>query len=58
MRTLQFWLSSAVGTIASHMPRIVSMDALIARLVSDATSPITSIGLRPNWVGVGVGVGG
>ena len=50
MRTLQLWLSSAVGTMASHMPRIVSMDTLIARLVSDATSPITSIGLRPNWV--------
>ena len=57
MRTLQLWLSSAVGTIAIHMPRMVSIDALIARLVSDAPSPITSIGLRPNWLGLGLGLG-
>jgi len=36
---------------------MVSIAALIARLVSDETSPITSIGLRPNWLGLGLGLG-
>ena len=47
MLTLKFWLSSATGMIAYHMPARESIPTLISKLDSVAARPIHSIGRRP-----------
>lgn len=47
MDTLQFWLSSAVGIMASHMPVMESIPIEMERLAKLLAKPTQSIGIRP-----------